>query len=350
MEDKRPMNRGIEWSYSDDNRPWWYLVFHRMPTEGPWPLRTNSGGCPKAHLLRLLDPYSGTSVLALPPKVKDGREAAAACTAAVGDDIGGYNGTHCVRCRECHFFDGKGCQTCTRCSATSGTGINLHLANCTKTRDTQCLAHPSSPFHLGLSSPDLINRQKCGWENLGLDGGPGICDRKSNLPCCAGVCSNGFFDCTCDGCVNFRSIPWQNNGQCNLQAKPPILCNPFGTAPCCVNGKCVARREKADWENPTNRPRWANERCFTPQRYLEIARREFLPVWESPPTEEEIYWSPSFSPEAPVAPYEELTPYLTRYKGDYKAAAAQLREDGAAAWAIELEAARPREREDLAGF
>jgi len=30
--------------------------------------------------------------------------------------VGGYNGTHCVRCKACHYFSRGRCRTCTRCS------------------------------------------------------------------------------------------------------------------------------------------------------------------------------------------------------------------------------------------
>jgi len=304
LADSRPPNRGLVWMYDDKRRPWWYISFHRMPPDGPWPRMTNSKGCPLAHLLRLLDPSSGTTILYPRSKARREEEIAGeggerksdACREEVGDAPGGFNGTHCLLCRrDCHYFNGIGCLPCTRCSAVGrANGVNIHVKNCTRTEDTRCIKSTRSPFHLGVSKPI---GQRCGWSSKGSDGSPGICDRSQVRPCChqgLGICSNGVVDCNCDQCVDFRKIPWRNDGICDLTAAPqPVICDPYGTSPCCVNGKCMPRGEKADYETPTHGGRWATERCFTPQRYLEIARQELFPIWESPPTEEEIQWRPA---------------------------------------------------------
>jgi len=342
--DKRPINQGVVWKYDDVARPWFWLLFGGMPSQGLWPRMTNSAGCPLAHVNRMLNPQSGTTLLTGPRNQQE-------CEAALGGETGGWRpwrgsacplkcgtcaagstdggtalfkgrcsefcsrdnycgrtkgykngGTDCTECKPasclrcssaCHFFDGRECRVCTRCSSKGGDGVSLHIRNCTATTDTVCSPQPSW-FHLGefiYKRKDIT--QRCGHNFAAPDGLSGVCSKVfDGSNCCvqeSGLCKSyaETDQCRCPTCQDFKRVPWRLDGQCGQG----LICDPYGTTPCCdfETKTCVESEgftPKLDEDDLGEEP-LSEYQCFTPESYLKRTRRLFGPIWESPPSETE---------------------------------------------------------------
>ena len=156
--------------------------FHSMPTSGPWPRLAKRQAPPRpcigsrclsaapltarwalqechlAHMHRMFDPDSGTTVVQTTSSGKLGCDVwQAARRGGQEGVVGGFNGTHCVVCDACHYFDGTQCAPCTR-----WTRHHLHSSTINLISQANALTLPHSCWEGVLSRAAPPSRVNCG--------------------------------------------------------------------------------------------------------------------------------------------------------------------------------------------
>lgn len=270
--DPRPPAYGLTWHYDDAARPWWWLRFGDMPNTGKWPILKSENGCPRAYAERMLRKDSGTTVS------DDSEEG---CSPA----IGGFNGTHCLECSACHFFDGKQCQLCQRCGIqqwsvkewfANGFELQVEVEKCGPRSDAICEKLKHTPYN--VPTAHAYTGMQCGPYGKGNDGEFGMCPMKQSMQCCSkfGFCGASESHCACPECINYRQVPWGPNGECGIHN----LCSPYSARPCCntTSGMCIATQSGE-----------GKYVCWDPRSYYALARKMRLPIWESQPSESQAF-------------------------------------------------------------
>ncbi|KNC77776.1 hypothetical protein SARC_09774, partial [Sphaeroforma arctica JP610] len=94
---------------------------------------------------------------------------------------------------------------------------------------------------------------RCGWPNMSTDGeNNATCNPNSDAPCCSQFqwCGGSKDHCLCATCIDYRSMPWREDGFCGpsfpADADHPVgECNPISNSPCCIHDRCATSLECA---------------------------------------------------------------------------------------------------------